>query len=128
MNRRKDNGNFFIKIVKSIRHGFDGIKYAIEYEHNSMIMMVGSIVLFILGILFRISILELVGLLITIGMTFLADAFNSSIEALGDSITLEDHPLVKIAKDCGTTAVMTSIFIELVVAGVIFIPKIIALF
>ena len=127
MNRRKDTGNFFVKIGKSIKHGFDGIKYAIECERNSMIMMVGSLILFIFGIVLKISILELVGLLITIGMTFLADAFNSSVEALGDSITLEDNPLIKVAKDCGTTAVMTSIFIELVVAGVIFIPKIIDL-
>lgn len=125
MNRRKDNGNFITKIWKSFKHGLDGINYAIENEINTLIMMVISIVLFILCFIFNATIIELAVILVTMGMTFLAEMFNSSIEALGDSVTLEDNKLIKIAKDCATSGVIVTVFIELVVAGVIIIPKII---
>ena len=125
MNRRKDNGNIFTKLFKSFKNGLDGINYAIETEINTVIMMIISIVLLVLCFIFDATIIELAVIIVTIGMTFLAEMFNSSIEALGDSITLEDNKLIKIAKDCATSGVIVTVFIELVVAGVILIPKII---
>ena len=123
MNRRKDTGNFITKLFKSFKHGLDGINYAIENELNTLIMMLISIVLFILCFIAKTSIIELAIILVTIGMTFLAEMINSSIEALGDSVTLEDNKLIKIAKDCATSGVLVTVFIEFVVAGIILIPK-----
>ena len=37
--RKKDTGNFLIRYWKSFKHAVDGIVYAIENEHNILIMM-----------------------------------------------------------------------------------------
>ena len=125
MDRRKDTGNFITKIFKSIRHGLDGIVYAIENETNTLIMMLLSIILFVLCFILKVSLVELAILLVSMGMAFLAEAFNSSIEALGDSVTLEDNKLIKIAKDCATSGVAVTVFIEIIVACIILIPKLV---
>ena len=127
-NRRKDEGTFFKKLGTSFKHGVDGIVYAVENELNALIMMILTILTFVLGFLLRISFVELAIIVVCIGVTFALEMVNSAIEALGDAVTLEENKLIKIAKDCGTAGILVMSFISILVGGVIFIPKIIALF
>lgn len=126
--RRKDKGSFFGKYVKSFKHAVDGIVYAIENEMNILIMMICTFLVLIAGYLLKISIVELVCVVICIGMVMACELINSAIEACIDLVTLEDNKLAKIAKDCGSGASLILSVISLFVAGIIFIPKIIALF
>ena len=56
------------------------------------------------------------------------ELINSAIEATVDLVTIEKHPLAKIAKDCASGASLILSFMSLIIACIIFIPKIIALF
>jgi diacylglycerol kinase len=53
---------------------------------------------------------------------------NSAIEACVDLETTRENSLAKIAKDCASGASLVLCTMSLFVAGIIFIPKIIALF
>ena len=128
MLRRKDSGSFLEKIVKSIKHGLNGINYAIEKENNYLILMVISVLILVGGFLLDITIVELAVIILSMGVSFGFEMVNSSIEALADAVTLDKNRLIKISKDCATSALLVSMFVEAVVVGLIYIPKIMDLF
>lgn len=126
--RRKDEGNFMVRYRKSFHHAVDGIIYAIENEHNILIMMVATILVFIVSFLLKISKIELMLVVICIGTVIACEMINSAIEACVDLETTKEHELAKIAKDCASGASLVLSVMSLFVAGIIFIPKIVALF
>lgn len=126
--RRKDTGNFLVRYMKSFKHAVDGIIYAIENEQNILIMMLATIVTFVVSFLLKISKLELCLVVICIGTVIACEMINSAIEACVDLETTQEHELAKIAKDCASGASLVLSIMSLFVAGIIFIPKVIALF
>ena len=126
--RNKDSGSFFIRYTKSFKHAVDGIVYAIENEHNVLIMMVATIVTLIASFLLKISKLELALVVICIGTVIACEMINSAIEACVDLETTKEHKLAKIAKDCASGASLVLSVMSIFVAGIVFIPKIIGLF
>ncbi len=126
--RRKDTGNIVVRYAKSFRHAVDGLIYAVEKEQNFLIMMIATIVTFIISFLLKISKLELAVVVICIGSVIACEMINSSIEAAVDLVTTKENELAKIAKDCASGASLILSIMSLFVAGIIFIPKIIALF
>lgn len=126
--RKKDSGNFLVRYYKSFKHAVDGIIYAIENEHNILIMMLATIVTLVASFLLNISKIELALVVICIGTVIACEMINSAIEACVDLETTKEHPLAKTAKDCASGASLILSVMSLFVAGVIFIPKIIELF
>lgn len=126
--RRKDDGSYLEKYIKSFHHAVDGIIYAIENEHNILIMMIATIVTLIISFLLRLSRIELAIVVICIGTVIACELINSAIEACVDLETTEDNSLAKIAKDCASGASLVLSVMSIFVAGIIFLPKIIELF
>lgn len=126
--RKKDTGNLFSRYRKSFKHAVDGIIYAIENEQNILIMMLATIFALIASFFLKISKIELCLVVICIGMVIACELVNSAIEACVDLVTIKEHPLAKIAKDCASGASLILSIISLFIAGIIFIPKVIALF
>lgn len=126
--RRKDQGNFIVRYVKSFHHAVDGIIYAIENEHNILIMMLATIFILLVSFILKVSHIELMMIIICIGTVIACEMINSAIEACVDLETVEEHELAKIAKDCASGASLILSIMSFSIAGIIFIPKIIALF
>lgn len=127
-NRKKDTGSFFKRYLKSFKHGFDGINYAIEKETNMLVMMMISLIVLVGCFFLKVSTIELAVIVVCIGVVFAAELINCAIEATVDLNTLEENKLAKIAKDSSTGAILILSIISIFVAGIILIPKIIALF
>lgn len=113
--------------LKSFKYAWQGFKALLRYEHNARIHCVAAVAVIIAGFLFRISAAEWVAIVVCIGMVISAEALNSSVEALADRITTGHDPLIGRAKDLGATAVTVLALASVVVALIIFIPKIIVL-
>lgn len=126
--RKKDTGNFLVRYRKSFRHAVDGMVYAIENEHNILIMMIATFVVLIASFFLNISKLELCLVVICIGTVIACEMINSAIEACVDLETTKENKLAKIAKDCASGASLVLSIMSLFVAGIVFIPKIIELF
>lgn len=71
--------------------------------------------------------MEIILIIIVTGMVWCAELFNTAIEKMADLITKERHPTIKFIKDIAAGAVMIAALIALFTGGIIFIPKIIAL-
>lgn len=126
--RKKDTGSIIQKYNKSFHHAVDGIVYAIENEQNIIVMMIATLLTLIASFILKISKIELVLVVICIGTVMACEMINSAIEACVDLETTKEHPLAKIAKDCASGASLILSVMSLFVAGIVFIPKIIALF
>ena len=122
--RRKDEGNFIVRYIKSFFHACSGITYAIKYEHNMIIMLLATIVVVVAGLYYHVTEYEWLFILFAIGSVMSMEMINSSIEATIDLSTTETHPLAKIAKDTASGASLILCLISFIGACIIFIPKI----
>jgi diacylglycerol kinase len=111
----------------SFRFALNGIISLLKYEHNSRIHLLAAVVAIITGILMKIGYYEWSLLAIVIGLVFLTELLNSSLESLADIIDPEWNERIMKAKDYSAAAVLISSIIAIVVGGFIFIPKFAAL-
>ena len=120
--RVKDEGNIIVRYIKSFLHACNGIFYGIRYEHNIIIMILATIVVTILGFYFHIKPSEWLFILFAVGSVSSMEMINSSIEATIDLITVEKHPLAKIAKDTASAATLILCVVSLIGGLIIFLP------
>ncbi|TSJ42407.1 diacylglycerol kinase family protein [Fluviicola chungangensis] len=111
----------------SFKHAFAGLRTLFSEEHNARIHLVSAIIALILGFVLRISLSEWVLLVIVIGIVFICELINTSLEALADFVSPEKHPQIKKVKDLAAAAVLISAVSALVTGIIIFLPKIITL-
>ena len=111
----------------SFKFAFDGLLFLIKNEHNSRIHLLAAIAVIILGIIVKLNQIEWSLMVIVIGLVFLVELLNSSIETLADLINPEWNELIKRAKDYGAAAVLISAIIAMIAGVLIFIPKLLAL-
>ena len=122
--RRKDSGSCIERYKKSFIHALDGIKYAVKYEHNFIIIIMAIIVTTIFGFIFKINNYEWLFIIMCFALVFGCELLNSAIEAVVDLETTKENKLAKIAKDCGSGATLIFSVMSFIVALIIFIPKI----
>ncbi len=122
--RNKDQGNFFIRYIKSFFHALNGIGYAFRYEHNMYIILLATIVVLSAGFYFQISTVEWLFCIVAIGLVTATELINSAIEAICDRVTLKSDPLIKIAKDTASGASLIFCFMSVIIGLIIFIPKV----
>ncbi len=116
------------RLINSFKYAFQGLKYAFNYEQNILVHFFATVIVIILGILFKVSSTEWLVIFLIIGLVIATELINTSIEATIDLITDEVNPLAKIAKDTAAAAVLVFGITALAIAIVIFVPKIILLF
>ena len=108
----------------SFRHAFDGFLYTIRTQPNFRFDLLATVCVILLGIYFSVSPLEWLILVFTVNMVLVAEMLNTSIESMVDLITLEKRTDAKIAKDVSAGMVLVSAILSVIVALVIFLPKI----
>jgi diacylglycerol kinase (ATP) len=59
---------------------------------------------------------------VSVIVVWIVELLNSAIEALADTVTLEQHPMIKRAKDMGSAAVMVAIATAVAVWAVLLWP------
>lgn len=115
------------RLINSFKYAFDGLKYAFLYEQNLTVHILATIIVIIMGFIFKISVQEWLVLFLIIGLVIATELINTSIEATIDLITDEINPLAKVAKDTAASAVLVFGLTALIVGALIFLPKIIIL-
>lgn len=115
----------FGRFLKSFGYSMDGLAYAYKYEQSMLIHVIATIGVVTANIIFGISSFEWLVTLLSIGMVLSAELINTAIEAVVDLVTLEIHPLAKIAKDCGSAATFVLAMMAAAIGFVVYIPHII---
>ena len=115
----------FNRFFRSFSYSIEGLKYAYKYEQSMMIHVIATILVICANIFFQVTGIEWLITILAIGMVLSAELFNTAIEAVVDLVTLEIHPLAKIAKDCGSAATFVLALMAAIIGFVIYIPYII---
>lgn len=110
------------RFKKSFMYSIDGLKYAYKYEQSMFIHFIVTIFAIIMGFICNITPTEWLIVLITIGVVLASELINTAIEAVVDLVTLEIHPLAKIAKDCGSAATFILAIAAALIGIAIYVP------
>ena len=113
-----------IRFFKSFKYSIEGLKYAYKYEQSMLIHVIATICVLLANIFFQVSGIEWLITLLAIGMVLSAELINSAIEAVVDLVTLEEHPLAKIAKDCSSAATFVLACMAALIGIVVYVPYI----
>ena len=87
--------------------------------------MAVTIAVVVAGIWFGISREEWIWAAIAVALVWMAEAFNTAIERLGDSVTTEQHPQIGFAKDVAAAGVLIASTSAALIGLLIFIPHIV---
>lgn len=110
------------------RYAGKGIITAIQEENNLLVQFAASMLVVVFGVALRISPVEWC---ICIAMCFLVMALelvNTSFENLCDRVTMENDDAIKKIKDISAGAVLMMSICAVVIACIIFLPKVPFLF
>ena len=117
----------FKRFLASWKYSIEGLIYAYRYEQSMLIHVILTIAAFMLNIFFKVTLMEWGITILVLGVILSSELINTAIEAAVDLVTLDIHPLAKIAKDCGSASTFVLSLMGGVIMGIIYIPYIIEL-
>ncbi len=116
--------SFVSNRLKSIGYAFKGMIILIKTEASIKIQAFIAIAVTIAGFYFEISKTEWIAQLIMIAMVMSVEGINTAIEYIADFVHPEHHHKIGLIKDIAAGAVFIASLIAVVIAGIIYLPKI----
>jgi diacylglycerol kinase (ATP) len=114
--------SFFDSRIHSFGYAFEGVFYMFRTQRNAWIHGLIAFIVFILGLWLDLSMIEWAVITLTAGLVFVTEFVNTSIEAVVDLASPEQHALAKVGKDVAAAAVLTSAFVAVIVGLLILGP------
>ncbi len=118
----------FKKLIKSFHYAFRGVITLLKNEQNARIHASVTIIVGILAYILEVSRIEATILFIAIIMVFAMEIMNTAVEKVCDLVCNRENEKVALIKDGTAGAVLITSVIAVVVAILIFLPHIRALF
>ncbi|MGV3723480.1 MAG: diacylglycerol kinase [Actinomycetota bacterium] len=107
--------------VDSFRFALHGVLLSFKTQRHLRIHFGLAFLALVAGFVWGLSRLELLVLIGAITLVILAELFNTALEAVVDLVTLEYHPLAKVAKDVAAGAVLVSAVNAALVGALLFL-------
>lgn len=114
--------SFLIQRLKSFRCAINGLFSLFKTEPNACIHLAATLFALLLSFLLRISTSEWLWIILSIGLVWSAELFNTSIEKLADLIEPNIHPQIRLVKDLAASGVLVTAIFSIIVAAIIFLP------
>lgn len=114
--------------IRSLKFAFKGLWILVTSEDSIKAQLFIAFIATILGFVFNISLLEWGIQFLAIGLVLVAEAANSAIEEIADFIHPEFHEKIGKIKDIAAGAPTFAALISLIIASIIYVPKIALLF
>lgn len=125
---KNPNDGFVKGRLRSFKYAFKGMWLLITTEDSIKVQFSIAIIVTILGFILHISATEWMIQCLAIGLVLVAEALNTAIEKIADFIHPDYHKKIGFIKDIAAGAPAFAALISLIIAGIIYIPKIINLF
>ena len=110
--------------LRSFTYAFRGIGVMFKTQHNAWIHLLAIAVVVFLGYYTKLNLNEWIFISLSIGLVLVAELANTAIEFLSDAVSKEQDENIKNAKDIAAGAVLVAAIVAVIVACMIFIPKI----
>jgi len=113
-------------LLRSFGYAFEGLAYILRTQRNARIEIVIAIAAVVLAAWLGISAVEWAVLVITIALVMALEWMNTSLELAVSLASPERHPSAKAAKDVAAACVLLGAIASLIVALVIFLPRLVS--
>lgn len=113
------------RLKSSLKFAFDGLKYAYKNEQSMTVHIIITILVIMLGVIFKINSLEWIAVVFCIGIMMCLELVNTSIEAVVDLVTEKYNEKAKVAKDVAAAVSVMFSFTSIIIGLIVFIPKVI---
>lgn len=124
---KKPNDGFVKGRLRSFKFAIKGMWLLITTEDSIKVQLSIALLVTILGFILGISTTEWMIQFLAIGLVLVAEALNTAVEEVADFIHPNYHKKIGIIKDIAAGAPAFAALIALIIAGIIYIPKIIIL-
>lgn len=114
-------------LVCAFACAWEGIVYAFKTQRNMKIHVLVAVVAIALGFFFSIDAPSWAVIILCIVMVVASECINTALESVVDLVSPEYSTLAKYAKDCAAGSVLLCALGAVVVAAIIFLPRIGAL-
>lgn len=125
---KNPNDNFIKERLRSITFSLRGIWLLITTESSIKVQLLVAIFVSIAGYYFEISSTEWMLQTLAIGLVLVAESLNTGVEKLSDFVHSEYHEKIGFIKDVCAGAAGIAAIIGLILACIIYIPKVALLF
>ena len=113
--------------LRSTTHAWRGLVIFIKSTHNSWLHIFFAILAIYLGFILKISGMEWVAIIFSIGLVMVAEILNTAFEIDINLTSPVFHPYARDTKDVAAGAVLISVVVAGIIGLIIFLPKIIVI-
>jgi len=113
-------------MVSSFSFAINGVFEFFRKERNAKIHLVAAVLVIVAGFYFHVNNIEWILIVIMIMSVFVAEMVNSSMESLCNHLHPDRHEKIKLVKDLSAGAVLIASIAAVIVAAIIFLPKILS--
>ena len=113
--------------LNSFKYAVKGMREVIKSERNAKIHLFFAGLAIVGSIILKVGVLEFLFVFTSIILFIFAEIINTAIEKTLDLISQENNHAVELTKDMMAAAVLLTAIGSLVVAFVVFVPRIIEL-
>ncbi|MDO6674893.1 diacylglycerol kinase family protein [Tenacibaculum sp. 1B UA] len=124
---KNPNDGFLKGRIRSIKFALKGMWLLITTEDSIKAQLFFGLIATLFGFYFKISSTEWMIQTLIIGLVLVAEALNTAIEKVADFIHPDYHKKIGFIKDIAAGAPAFAAMISLIIAGIIYLPKIIAI-
>lgn len=116
--------SFVTNRLKSVGYAFKGLVTLIKTENSIKLQLIIAALVTIAGFYYKISTTEWLIQLVMVAMVMSVEGVNTAIEHIADFVHPEQHKKIGLIKDIAAGAVFIASIIAVIVACVIYLPKI----
>ncbi|WP_343533533.1 diacylglycerol kinase family protein [Pedobacter sp.] len=112
------------RFLKSFKFAAKGLSHTVVTQPNFIFHLIAALLVVAAGWYFEVSKGEWLAIVICIGLVMVTELINTAIEVLVDWLSPEFNVKAGLVKDIAAGAVLVAALIALLVAFIIFVPKI----
>ena len=116
------------KFIESVGNAVRGLRFSYRTQKNLSIHTFAAVAAISLGLILRISTVEMAIVFLVIASVVVLELINTAIEEIVNMLSLTRKMRAMVAKDVAAAAVLTASLAAIAVGCLIFGPKIINLF
>ena len=113
-----------VRIGDKFLNAFRGMHVFYKTSRHLYIIILSILAVIFFGFYLKVSSLEWIALVFSIGFVVVSEVFNTAIEIDIDLTSPSYHPFARDTKDVAAAAVVLSIFTAAIVGLIVFLPKI----
>jgi len=114
--------------LRFFQYAFVGLRYTLKNHKSFALQSVAALIALVFAVVFRITRIEWIILIVTIGGVLTAELFNTAAESILDYLEKKHNLNVRIAKDVAAAGVLVTAIVSIIVGVLIFGPYIVGLY